>query len=145
MAYKGFFKPKNPQKYMGNTSQIIYRSRWELKFMTELDLKKEVISWGSEEIIVPYRSPKDNRIHRYFVDFIVIEINNGKKQTTLYEIKPAHQTKKPVIPKKQNKKFIVEAITYAVNEAKWKAAREYCLDRGWKFEILTEKELGITF
>lgn len=34
-------------------------------------------------------------------------------------------------------------MTWGVNEAKWKAAEEYCKDRGWKFIIMTEHELGI--
>jgi hypothetical protein len=80
--YKGFFKPKNPDKYMGNPTNIIYRSSWELKLMIRLDEDPSIISWGSEEVVIPYRSPIDNRIHRYFVDFIVNKINrNGKKET----------------------------------------------------------------
>ena len=65
---KGMFKPKNPQKYRGDPTNIIYRSSFELKLMVYLDQHPEVISWGSEEIIIPYKSPIDNRYHRYFVD-----------------------------------------------------------------------------
>ena len=36
-----------------------------------------------------------------------------------------------------------EVRTYAVNDAKWKAAREYCKDRQMVFMILTEKELQV--
>jgi hypothetical protein len=36
-----------------------------------------------------------------------------------------------------------EVKTYAVNEAKWKAAEEYCADRRMQFMILTEKELKV--
>ena len=70
-TYKGYFKPKNPKKYKGDPTNIIYRSSWECKLMIRLDEDPNVISWGSEEIIIPYRSPIDNKIHRYFVDFIV--------------------------------------------------------------------------
>jgi len=145
-SYKGFFKPKNPNKYKGDSSNIIYRSRWELKFMMELDHSKDIISWGSEEVIIPYRSPIDGKIHRYFTDFIVTKINSeGIKETLIIEIKPLKQTKPPKIQTKLTKQYITEVKTWGVNEAKWKAATAYCKDKGWTFHILTEKELGIKF
>ena len=144
MAIKGFFKPKNPQKYKGNPTNIVYRSGWELKLMLYLDSRKDVVSWASEEIIIPYRSPIDGKIHRYYPDFIVTKINsNGKKETTLIEVKPKKQTVPPEPKSKVNKKYLAEVATWGVNEAKWKAANEYCKDRGWSFQIFTEKELGI--
>jgi hypothetical protein len=143
---KGKFKPKNPQKYKGNPSEIYWRSSWELKLMLYLDEHKEVISWGSEEIIIPYRSPLDNRIHRYYPDFVVTKINSeGKRETAVIEVKPAKQTVPPKIKEKVNKSYITEVKTWGVNEAKWKAALEFCKDRGWTFHIFTEKELGIKF
>lgn len=145
-TYHGKFKPKNPKKYKGNPTDIVYRSSWELKFMFMLDNDSSVVQWGSEEVIVPYKSPIDGNMHRYFVDFIVTKINSkGIKETTLIEVKPKIQTQPPKQPAKKTKKYINEVFTWGVNEAKWKAAREYCLDRGWKFEILTEIELGIKF
>lgn len=143
---RGKFKPKNPQKYKGNPSEIYWRSSWELKLMLYLDEHKDVISWGSEEIIIPYRSPLDNRIHRYYPDFIVTKINNeGRKETAIIEVKPAKQTVPPKIKEKVTKAYITEVKTWGVNEAKWKAALEFCKDRGWTFHIFTEKELGIKF
>jgi hypothetical protein len=145
-TYKGFFKPKNLNKYKGDPSNIIYRSRWELKFMMYLDERKEVISWGSEEVVIPYRSPIDGKIHRYFTDFIVTKINkDGIKETSIIEIKPLRQTKPPKIQSKITKHYITEVKTWGVNEAKWKAAEAYCRDKGWNFQIFTEKELGIKF
>jgi hypothetical protein len=143
---KGKFKPKNPQKYKGNPTEIYWRSSWELKLMLYLDEHKEVVSWGSEEIVIPYRSPIDNRIHRYFPDFIVTKINSeGKKETALIEVKPAKQASPPKKQTKITKTYITEVKTWGVNEAKWKAALEFCKDRGWTFHIFTEKELGIKF
>lgn len=146
-AYSGYFKPKNPQKYIGNPQNIIYRSRWETIVMDRFDKDPNVVSWGSEEVIIPYRSPIDNRYHRYFPDFIVTLINKeGRKETSLVEVKPAAQTRPPVLKEnKKNKRYIQEVMTWGVNDAKWKAARDYCENRGWKFVILTEKELGLTF
>lgn len=144
MAIQGFFKPKNPNKYKGDPTNIVYRSGWELKLMLYLDSRKDVISWGSEEIIIPYRSPLDGKIHRYFPDFIVTKINSdGKKETVLIEVKPKKQTVPPEPKAKANKRYLTEVANWGKNEAKWKAAKEYCKDRGWSFHIFTEKELGI--
>jgi len=40
---------------------------------------------------------------------------------------------------------LAESKAYTVNAAKWKAAEQYALDRGQKFIILTEDELGLTW
>lgn len=145
MKIQGFYKPKNPQKYKGDPTQIVYRSGWELKLMLYLDSRPEVVSWGSEEIIIPYRSPLDGKIHRYFPDFVVTKINKeGRKETALIEVKPYNQTVPPKPTKgKPTKKFLIEVKNWGTNEAKWKAADEYCKDKGWTFHIFTEKELGI--
>jgi hypothetical protein len=145
-TYKGFFKPKNPQKYRGDPTNIIYRSGWELKLMLYLDEHKDVINWGSEELIIPYRSPIDGKIHRYFPDFIVTKINKqGLKETAIIEVKPKKQTVPPQKQSKVTKRYLTEVKNWGVNEAKWKAATEFCKDRGWSFHIFTEKELGIKF
>ena len=145
-TYKGLFNPKNPKKYKGDSRNIVYRSRWELKLMCYLDEHKEVISWGSEEIIIPYRSPLDGKVHRYFPDFIVTKINKqGLQETSIIEVKPAKQTKPPERKSNVTKRYITEVKTWGVNEAKWKAANEFCKDKGWSFHIFTEKELGIKY
>jgi len=144
MSYKGYFKPRNPSKYKGDPTNIIYRSRWEAKFMNYLDSHPDVLSWASEELIIPYRSPVDGKMHRYFPDFVVRKKNpQGVIETILVEIKPASQTVEPVKKKTINKAYINEVMTWGVNQAKWKAAKEFCEDRKWKFLILTEKELNI--
>lgn len=146
MAYSGFFKPRNPKKYRGDPTNIIYRSRWELKLMGYLDSHPDIIEWSSEEFCIPYISPVDNRMHRYFPDFKVKKKNpDGTIETWVLEVKPAKQCVAPIKPKKTTKRFIQETVTYAVNKAKWKAAEEFCLDRKYKFMIFTEKELGIKF
>ena len=145
MFRKGKFRPKYPQKYAGDPTNIIFRSSWELRFMVWADEKSSVVKWRSEETIIPYRSPIDNKIHRYFVDFQVqVRDKNGNLQTYLIEIKPEKQTKPPEPQKKVTKKYLEEVVTWGTNESKWKAATEYAKDRGWNFLILTEKHLGIT-
>jgi hypothetical protein len=146
MSYKGFFKPRNPSKYKGNPQNIVYRSGWELKFMGYLDAHKDVISWSSEEFCIPYRSPIDNRIHRYFPDFWLKKVNaDGVAETIVVEIKPAKETKPPTVQSKQTKRYLREVYTWGINSAKWEAAKNYCADRKWKFIIMTEHELGIKF
>lgn len=143
-TYQGYFKPRNPDKYKGDPTNIIYRSSWELKLMSYLDNHKSVLKWSSEEIFIPYISPIDGKVHRYFPDFVVTKINkDGKKETVLIEVKPFSQTRPPKKQEKITKKYITEVKTWGINEAKWKAANEYCKDRGWTFHIFTEKELGI--
>jgi hypothetical protein len=141
---KGKFTPKNIRKYKGDYRNIIYRSSWELKFMKYCDTTPSVLEWVSEEIVVPYRSPLDNKIHRYFVDFYAkIQEADGTITTYLIEIKPSKQTVPPKKPQRQTKSYIYEVTEYLKNQAKWKAAKEFCDDRMWKFKILTESELKV--
>ena len=144
MAYSGKYRPLNRKKYKGDPTNIIYRSLWELKFMKYCDSNENVLEWGSEEIVIPYISPLDNRVHRYFPDFYVrVRSKTGRIEKLIIEIKPLKQTAPPKKQSRRTKKYITEVTTYAVNEAKWAAAKEYCKDRQWQFKILTEKELRI--
>ena len=144
MSYKGKYYPSYPRKYKGDPTNIIYRSLWERKFMVYCDKNQNILEWASEEIAIPYRSPIDNRVHRYFPDFYMkVKEFNGKIKRYVIEVKPAKQTKPPAKPKKQTKGYIREAYEYAKNQAKWKMAREFCADRQWEFKVVTEKELGI--
>jgi hypothetical protein len=143
-TYKGKFRVDNPGKYKGDINNIVYRSLWELRFMKWCDKNPSVEEWGSETVIVPYISPLDRKVHRYFVDFYVkVRSKTGDLQKYLIEIKPERFTKPPAIPKKKTKKFIDEVFQYGVNDAKWKAAFEFCKDRNMTFMILTEKDLGL--
>ncbi len=145
MSYKGKYQPNNPLKYRGNFRNIIYRSLWELKFMKYCDSNQNILEWGSEEFFLPYRSPLDNRIHRYFPDFYIkVKENTGKIKKYVIEIKPQKQCIEPKKQKKKTRSYIYEVRQYAQNQAKWKAAKDYCLDRGLEFKVLTENELGIT-
>lgn len=144
MAYSGRFKPSNPQKYIGDHRNIIYRSSWECRVMTWLDKNDDILQWGSEELIIPYKSPVDGKFHRYFPDFLVkVRTKDGRTKTMIIEVKPDRETKEPKPRKRLTKQYLQEVTTYGINQAKWKAAHEYCLDRGWEFKVITEKHLGI--
>ncbi len=144
MFHKRKFSPTNIKKYAGNPTNIIMRSSWETKFAIWCDANPAVIKWSSEETVVPYRCPTDDRIHRYFIDFkIQIKTRDDVLKTYLIEVKPDKQTKPPVFPGKQTKKYITESMMYIRNQAKWTAASAYAKDRGWEFKIITEYELGL--
>lgn len=144
MSYKGIYKPSNPKKYIGDPKNIIYRSLWERKFMVWCDLNENIIKWSSEEIWIPYISPLDNRCHKYFPDFYIkYKDNEGILRESLIEVKPKRQVEGPKPQKRMTQKQMYEIKEFAKNQAKWKAAKEFCEDRRWKFQILTEDNLGI--
>ncbi len=140
MTHKGYFKPSQPQKYKGNSTNIIWRSSWEFKFMVDLDRDANVEWWQSEEIFIPYHDKSRGRLGHYYPDFLVKYKNSDTP--VLVEIKPLKETLPPV-PSNNKKKLIKEALTYAKNTSKWEAAERYCKQRGWKFLKLTEIELGL--
>ncbi len=143
MSYKGWFTPKNPKKYKGDPQNIVYRSSWELRAMKWFDEQPNIIWWSSEELFIPYRSPVDQQMHRYFPDFVVrVRQTNGKETTMILEVKPEKQTQMPV-QKRQTKKFLQEVATYAINQENWRAADLFCKEHGWQFKIITEKDLGL--
>jgi hypothetical protein len=142
-AYKqGLFIPRNPQKYSGNVSNIIYRSSWELRTFEWADMNPSVISWSSEETIIPYVSKVDGRYHRYFIDLkLKIRGTDGEVKDYIVEIKPFQQTQPPKFPGRQTPRYLKEVETFITNQSKWEAAKVYAEERKMKFVILTEKEL----
>ena len=129
---------------MGNPTNIIMRSSWETRFALWCDKNPSIIKWKSEETIIPYRCPTDNRIHRYFVDFqIQVKKKDSTLMTYLVEVKPSSQAKMPKYPGRTTKRYLAESMTYMKNQAKWEAAKKYAEDRGWQFKVITEYELGL--
>lgn len=143
MSYKGRFIPRNPEKYKGDVNNIQYRSLWERNVMKTFDTSKSVLAWASEEVVIPYVSPLDGRVHRYFPDFVakVLQKDNTTEKF-LIEVKPLSQTKMPEPPKsgRKTKKYQTSVAMYLLNEAKWEAARKWCEKNGYKFKIMTENE-----
>lgn len=106
--------------------------------MQLFDHSSDIIQWSSEEVVVGYRSPVDNRQHRYFLDFW-IKRKDGRE--FILEVKPSKETVPPVQPKRMTAAYKKKVATYAINESKWAAARTYASKRGMEFQIITEKEL----
>ena len=143
MTYKGKYTVKDRKKYVGDPDKVVYRSLWERRFMVYCDNTKEILEWGSEEVIIPYISPLDGRMHRYFPDFYIKVRQKDKTiKKMIIEVKPKIQCGPPKTPKRKTKRFINEVRTWGVNEAKWNAALEWCKDRNMEFKILTEDHVG---
>tara|TARA_Y100000034_G_C6839159_1_gene379469 strand:+ start:385 stop:816 length:432 start_codon:yes stop_codon:yes gene_type:complete len=141
MAYKTKYNPTNISKYIGNPSKIICRSLWERRVCRYLDENVNILRWGSEELSIPYISPKDNKVHNYFPDFIIEKKNKDEVETIVIEVKPKRQTSAPKKKKKITKTYLQECLTFSINEAKWESAEIFCKKRGWKFIILTEDNI----
>jgi len=138
-AKKEFFRPKNPNKYLGNPMNIISRSGWEKTLMEYLDNHPDVVEWSSEEFFIPYICPVTRRTRRYFPDFKVkMKTKDGSIETRILEVKPFKQTQ---VPDKRGSKYRERVITFLTNQAKWEACTEFCKKRDYTFQILTEREL----
>ena len=137
---QGQFYPINKDKYIGDVTKIFYRSHWEFCVMRFLDKNPKIAKWGSEVIVVKYICGTDNRLHRYFVDFVYQTQDN---KTYLIEVKPKHETQPPKFKKSQRKKTMVEsAKRWTKNSSKWAAAEKLCEKNGWHFKIWTEDTLN---
>lgn len=140
--HQGFFHPRNPEKYMGNPNNIVYRSSWELKFMQWCDRNENILNYGSEEFYIPYFNPVKQKVCKYFPDFILkVKEQNGEIKKYIVEIKPKKQTAPPKPKSRVTKSYIQEVYTYETNMAKWEAAKEFCKDNMIEFKIITEQEL----
>ena len=107
--------------------------------MNTCDTSSSIIKWNSEDVVVSYISPKDGKPHRYFVDFWIKYIDKqGNTKTALVEVKPFHQT---VPPKKKDD--IKSMVLYAVNLAKWEAAKKVADASNCEWMLLHEYNLGI--
>lgn len=108
------------------------------------DHNENIMKWSSEEIWIPYLSPLDRRVHKYFPDFYIKYKNKeGDIKESLIEVKPKRQVEGPKPQKRVTQKQMYEIKEFAKNQAKWAAAKEFCADRRWEFQILTEDNLGI--
>lgn len=138
-TYKGKYKVKKPEKYMGDPSNVQYRSLWERQVFRWCEDRDDVIGWSSEEVVIPYICKTDNKPHRYFMD---LKIKFSNDRILLVEIKPKSQTIPPKKPSRQTKRYLNEVMTYIKNESKWKAATKYANQRGYTFEIWHEDYLA---
>ena len=143
---KGLFRPKNPEKYLGDVSKIRFMSSWEARFMVFCDTNPNVLNWASEEIRIKYYHPVKKKVCDYVPDFLVKYRNTkGEIVTKMFEIKPNKENpdslKAGVIGKKQKKVNPYNTVMMVINHAKWTAARAFCHKAGIEFVILTENDM----
>lgn len=145
MSHHGKFRPINLSKYVGGDPLAIeYRSSWECRIMKYLDNNPSVLAWNYEGLRIPYFDPSRQKRRNYIPDFYVkYKTKDGKIKEAIWEVKPRHETIEPRVKKRKTKKYIYEVLTYGTNQAKWQACQEYCMNKGWGFTLITEKELGL--
>ena len=148
-ALRGHFTPQHPEKWIINEKSlgkgaIEYRSSWELRMMNYCDQHSSILKVSSEPFAIPYLSPLDGKVHRYYVDFYVeMKKKDGSTEKVLIEVKPHAETKKPRQNKKSPAAYRRAVVTYIRNQAKWDACHSFCEKNGMRFLIMTEYELGL--
>lgn len=147
--FQGYYTPLNPDKYIGDTNNIIYRSSYEYKFCVYCDKNPRIVKWISEPMAIQYYNPMDKKMHKYYVDFFIKILNSESiEENVLIEVKPSSQLVQPVYEKKYMKakslkNYNKSCEMYIQNMAKWKAAKEWAEQKNMKFMIITEKNLGL--
>ena len=140
---QGVYRPVNSFKYSGHGNPR-YLSSWELKFFKWCDRNPHVVKWSSESVGLPYISPVDGKMHKYFVDNVVHINEGGKIVKYLIEIKPSKQTRPPKSHGNKKRSTVVyENAQWNVNQAKWLAARDWASKNGYIFQIVTEKDFAL--
>lgn len=152
--HQGYYTIQNPEKYLGNTERIIYRSGLELKYFKLFDMSETILKWGSEMTAIPYVGP-DGKNHMYHVDFYIEKVNANDPllhDRILLEVKPHDETmrvleNKPPGPPKNHTMKSLSTWEYGIreflrNRQKWVYAKEYARQRGMVFLVATEKTLN---
>jgi len=143
---QGYFTPRHPEKYAGSTTDIIYRSSWELKFMEFCDGSDNVIEWGSESVAIAYFNPLTKKPAKYWIDcYMKVKGKEGVETRWLIEVKPNKYLEKPTAPKRLTESALMSyarhAKAYLINSAKFEAAQDYARTHNMKFGIITENFL----
>ena len=143
---QGYFKPKNPNKYKGDITQIIYRSGWEFKFLKFCDENSMVIEYSSEPLAIDYWNSVDKKQSKYWIDgWMKTKNKDGIIKEWLIEIKPNKFIKPPSSPKrlteKQTLNYIRHTKAYLINTDKFRAAKAWATAHNMKFGIITENFL----
>ena len=143
----GLYSPQNPDKYIGDIHNIIYRSSWEQRFCAYCDRNEMIVKWSSEPLFIDYWNPLDKKMHKYYVDFYIkILKEDGTYHEWIIEVKPESQTQKPIYEGKNMILKKLESYNYNMkiwitNQAKFKAAKEWAIQRGFRFGVVDEKFL----
>jgi len=143
----GKFAPRNPEKYIGDIHNIIYRSSWEFRFCTYCDTNESIVKWSSEPLAIEYFNPLDKKVHNYNVDFYLKVVREDREeQEWIVEIKPENQVKKPIyegnnMTLQKLKSYNRNMQIWITNQAKFKSAKEWAEKRGYRFGVIDENFL----
>lgn len=139
---QGIYTPRNKSKC--KSKLCIYRSSLELKYMRWLDNNPNIVSWGSESVVLPYVKPTDGKVHKYFLDFVFTILDKNKNpHKVIVEVKPARQCKPPTRHgNKKPKTILIENINWKVNSSKWESAKKWADKNGYIFKIVTEHDIA---
>jgi hypothetical protein len=142
----GLYEPINPEKYIGDTHNIIFRSSWEFRFCKYCDTNENILKWSSEPLQISYYNPLDKKDHIYHVDFYIKVLKeNGEESEWIIEIKPEAQHKKPILTQPETlpkvKAYNRNMQIWITNQSKFKAAREWAAKRNYNFGVVDENFL----
>lgn len=143
---QGYFTPQNPEKYKGDVTKIIYRSSWELKFLTYCDNNELVVEYASEPTGIAYWNPILKKESTYWVDcYMATRTPEGTIIKWIIEVKPNKYLTPPSPPTRLTEKatlnYARHAKAYIINDAKFKAAKVYAKKNNMRFGIITENFL----
>lgn len=149
---QGYYNLKNPQKYKGDPTKIVYRSSWELRFMIYCDENSNVLEWSSEPFSIPYYNPIEKKTQNYYIDFFIKIKDDQEIKNIIVEVKPKSKVpaeyggKRPILEGermtlKKAKAYNRSLKDYIVNKVKFDSARRFAREKGWDFKIVTEEYL----
>lgn len=129
-------------------------SREKKKMMIYLDNNENIKSWSSENIKIPYEKTEWNNktsdmtttTHTYYPDFYYeLHKSDGSISKVIAEVKPLSETLEPKLPANPTAKQL-KNVEYALkmwnkNLSKWEYMIKWCERKGFKFIIITEKDL----
>lgn len=143
--HQGIYKLGNVNKYIGNPSDVVYRSGLEHEFMRFCDVASYVTKWGAEVMVIPYTDHEGNH-RRYYPDFYMEIATNDFFARYVIEVKPWQETQAPVVPEHATltkmRSLEYQLKMYRKNVYKWTKAIEWSKSRDMIFKIITEKNMG---
>jgi hypothetical protein len=158
---QGNYVPKNKDKVLklNNNGGVYFRSSWEKKIMTWLDLNEKIIKWGAECMKIPYQMTHfdngDTRVkeHCYYPDFYYeMRLESGALKQVVVEVKPMKEYNMVLalnegrlsVPEDKGKKlknFEYDLKMAYKNKQKWETMINWCKLKGYEFIIITEDHL----
>ena len=143
---QGLYKIENPEKYIGDIHNIIFRSSWENKFCAYCDKNPNILKWSSEPLSIKFWNPVDKKEHTYNPDYYIkVKKTDGTIVDWILEIKPSSQyklDKKPTISgnltEKKVRSYNKRMEEWIVNRAKFDAAMRYAKANGYMFGAVDE-------